>query len=339
MDKFATKPDAERHDILQEAANRHGISTIIMEKDFWVCWTLKRLFANLDLAPYITFKGGTSLSKAHHLIERFSEDIDLTISRQAPHVVEGKSPMEEDISRKERGRRIEALKQKAQFFVAKNILPALETDIRSALGKAVEWQVVSDENDPDRQTILFYYPKVFGKGEAGYIMPHIKLEFGARGETEPSNTETISPYVVEAFPSLFTEKACTVPTVSAERSFWEKATILHALYHGTKMRDRMSRHYYDTYRMDQKGITEKALGNVALLAQVVRNKSVFFRDGKASYETAKIGSLRLVPEGAFLETLEKDYAAMSEMFMGESPSFDTIIDGLAALETRINNFK
>lgn len=337
MDKFATRPDAERHDILQEAASRRGVSTIIMEKDFWVCWTLKRLFENSDLAPHITFKGGTSLSKAHHLIERFSEDIDLTISRHAPHMVEGKSPMEEGISRKERGRRIEALKEKAQFFVAKNILPALETDIRGALGKAAEWQVVSDENDPDQQTILFYYPKVFGKGAAGYIMPHIKLEFGARGETEPSNTETISPYVVEAFPSLFTEKTCAVPTLSAERSFWEKATILHALYHGAKMRDRMSRHYYDTYRMDQKGITAKALGDVALLEQVVRNKSLFFRDAKASYETAKIGSLRFVPEGALLQTLKKDYAAMSEMFMGEYPAFDTIIDGLAALEKRINN--
>ena len=339
MDKFATKPDAERHDILQEAANRRGVSTIIMEKDFWVCWTLKRLFENPDLAPHITFKGGTSLSKAHHLIEWFSEDIDLTISRHTPYVVEGKSPTEEGISGRERERRIEALKQKAQFFVAENILPALETDIRSTLGKSVEWQVVSDENDPDRQTILFYYPRIFDKGEAGYIMSHIKLEFGARGETEPSNMETISPYVVEAFPSLFTEKTCAVPTLSAERSFWEKATILHALYHGAKMRDRMSRHYYDTYRMDQKGITAKAIGDIDLLEQVVRNKSLFFRDAKASYETAKIGSLRFVPKGALLQTLKKDYASMSEMFMGEYPAFDTIIDGLAALETRINSSK
>ena len=181
-------------DILQEAANRRGISTIIMEKDFWVCWTLKRFFENPDLAPHITFKGGTSLSKAHHLIE-----------------------------------------------------------------------------------------------------------------TEPSNTETISPYVVEAFPSLFTEKTCAVPTLSAERSFWEKATILHALYHGARMRDRVSRRYYDTDRMDQKGITAKALGDVALLEQVVSNKSLFFRDAKPSYETAKIGSLRFVPKGALLQTLKKDY--------------------------------
>jgi hypothetical protein len=87
VDKFATKPDTERRDILQEAATRRGVSTIIMEKDFWVCWTLKRLFENFDLAQHITFKGATSLSKAYHLIERFSEDIDLTIGRAAPHVI------------------------------------------------------------------------------------------------------------------------------------------------------------------------------------------------------------------------------------------------------------
>src|SRR5208283_882780 len=133
MDKFANRPETERREILQEAANRRGVSTIIMEKDFWVCWTLKRLFENSDLAPHITLKGGTSLSKAHHLIERFSEDIDLTISRHAPQVVEVKSPMEEGISGKECGRRIKALKQKAQLFVEMTILPALETDIRIAL--------------------------------------------------------------------------------------------------------------------------------------------------------------------------------------------------------------
>jgi predicted nucleotidyltransferase component of viral defense system len=84
-----------------------------MEKDFWVCWTLKRLLENSDLAQHITFKGGTSLSKAYHLIERFSEDIDLTIGRAAPHVIDGESPMEEGPSRKKRERRVETLRQNA----------------------------------------------------------------------------------------------------------------------------------------------------------------------------------------------------------------------------------
>jgi len=123
MDNFARKPESERRDILQEAASRRDVLPIIMEKDFWVCWTLKRLFSNAELAPHLTFKGGTSLSKAYGLIERFSEDIDLTISRHAPLVSDGKSPMEEGISGKERERRIDALRQNAQRFVADITLP------------------------------------------------------------------------------------------------------------------------------------------------------------------------------------------------------------------------
>lgn len=89
MDKFARLPNQERHDILQEAASQRGLTHIILEKDFWVCWTLKQLFLSPALSPYLTFKGGTSLSKAYGLIERFSEDIDLTISRDAPFLEEG----------------------------------------------------------------------------------------------------------------------------------------------------------------------------------------------------------------------------------------------------------
>ena len=102
MDKFAQLPNQERHDILQEASSQRGLTDIILEKDFWVCWTLKQLFVSPTLSPYLTFKGGTSLSKAYGLIKRFSEDIDLTISRDAPFLKDGLDPMESGISGKER---------------------------------------------------------------------------------------------------------------------------------------------------------------------------------------------------------------------------------------------
>jgi hypothetical protein len=362
MDTFANKPDAERRDILQEAANRRDVSPIIVEKDFWVCWTLKRLFSNPTLAPYLTFKGGTSLSKAYGLIERFSEDIDLTIGRDAPFIKDGKSPMEAGISGKERERRIDELKQNAQRFVADSILPSLAEDIQAALAKTEGWQLVVDENDKDRQTIFFHYPRVFGytkeirflnqkqqkidfhndKSEKidfhskGYIAPSIKLEFGARGETEPSAPQSIRPYVAETFPDFFTAAKVDVPTLAAERTFWEKVTILHSLYHGTKLLSRMSRHYYDTFAMTQKGVADEALKNTALLDQVVRNKSLLFRDAKASYGTAKIGSLCLIPPEPLMTVLQKDYEAMGEMFMGDFPEFEAMMSELAKLEHRLN---
>lgn len=117
MDQFAIKPESERRDVLQEAANQRNNEPIILEKKFWVCWTLKRLYEHIGLAPYIVFKGGTSLSKAYGLIERFSEDIDLTISRDAPYLNEGKNPMEMSISSNEIKRRIETLKLNSQRYV------------------------------------------------------------------------------------------------------------------------------------------------------------------------------------------------------------------------------
>ncbi len=352
MDKFANKPEAERHDLLQEAANRRDVAPIVIEKDFWVCWTLKRLFTDPALAPHLTFKGGTSLSKAYGLIERFSEDIDLTISREAPLLQDGASPMEEAISGKERERRIDALKQNAQRFVAEIILPNLQTSIAAQLGHAQSWQLTLDESDPDKQTILFHFPKTFNYGmgwdrarwdvglwdddEPGYIKPSIKLEFGARGETEPHTQSTLRAYVAETFPDLLPDAPVQVSTLAAERSFWEKVTILHALYYNQKLASRMSRHYYDTIMMAQRGVADAALRDKALLEQVVRNKKLLFRDAKASYDTAVFGTLKLVPPEELLSALKKDYEAMGEMFMGTAPDFEEVLTALAELERKIN---
>jgi hypothetical protein len=113
-------------------------------------------------------------------------------------------------------------------------------------------------------------------------------------------------------------------------------TILHALYHGTKLLPEMSRHYYDTAMLAKKGVDAIALAVPELLARVVLNKSLMFADNKASYETAVLGSLRLVPHADLRERLRADYAAMSEMFMAAPPSFDELINMIAALEMRLN---
>jgi len=352
MDIFALKPEDERRALIQEAASRRGLVEIIVEKDFWVCWTLKRLFSNSMLSSVLTFKGGTSLSKGYGLIERFSEDIDLTISRDAQFLCDSPDPMEHGISKNERGRRIDALKENAQRFVAEIILPTLTSDLETALTSKDGWSVTLDGEDPDQQTILFYYPKVFNyvRGNnfsnftfdhsnfsiSEYIRPHIKLEFGARGDVEPKDTCAITSIVAEEFARLFTDPTIQVSTLHVDRTFWEKATILHSIYHGSKLRDRMSRHYYDTYVLAQKGKAEQAIENPELLQQVVRNKSVMFRDAKASYDTALIGSLKLLPKDDQLPGLKDDYTKMADMFMGDVPDFDVILAELKKLQEKIN---
>lgn len=362
MDEFARRPGAERLAFINEAAARRNLTPIIIEKDFWVCWTLRRLVQSPEVQGHFTFKGGTSLSKAYGIIERFSEDIDLTIARDAPVICETAPPMEEGISGNERERRSKALKAAAQAYVEMHALPHITAAIASALGTVDGWDIVIDPDDKDRQTILFQYPRLLRYGEVfhlggavgsspvgaapvggsatrereGYIKPRIKLEFGARGETEPSELRPIKPYLAEVFEGELPDAVTEVPTLSVLRTFWEKVTILHALHHGTKLLPAMSRHYYDTAMLASKGVDDAALVEPDLLAKVVRNKSLMFADKKASYETAQIGTLQLMLDADRRRELSADYQAMADMFMATPPTFDELMATLATLEAKLN---
>lgn len=347
MDEFARRPAEDRRAYIDEAAARRDLTSIIIEKDFWVCWTLRRLVMCADLAGHMTFKGGTSLSKAYGIIERFSEDIDLTISRSAPLLDKVASPMEEKIGTNERKRRTDALKAAAQTYVATVAMPILAREIAASLGSAEGWSLALDPDDKDQQTLLFVYPRTSGNGvaygenyggadESGYIKPRIKLEFGARGDTEPFELRPILPYLAEDFPEELPDAVTEVPTLAVARTFWEKVTILHAIHHNGKLREGMSRHYYDVLMLNQAGVTAEALARIELLEQVVHNKSLMFADKSAAYETAVLGTLRLSPDGATREKLERDYGAMADMFMTAPPPFDALMKGLAAIEATIN---
>ena len=89
MDNFLKLSKEERGELVRETANRLSLHTTSVEKDFWVCLLLRELFALSEIGQQLLFKGGTSLSKAYHVISRFSEDIDLSIDRTALAFEEG----------------------------------------------------------------------------------------------------------------------------------------------------------------------------------------------------------------------------------------------------------
>jgi hypothetical protein len=340
MDNFVLYTIEEKLEVLQESSNEMQLNPIILEKDFWVCWILRALYSIQEFSSNITFKGGTSLSKAYGLIKRFSEDCDLTIAKLVfePY----KDPSEEGISGKEQARRIESLVKRVEEYIKEIILLKLNQTISKSISED-EFKLTLDKNDP--QTILFSYPSCFSykEDDDAYIKPIVRLEFGARGGIIPKENKIIKPYIADIIPNIFTNSEVVVPVLSAERTFWEKITILHSLYHknlkGKRFNDRMSRHYYDIFMMIGSGLAEKAINQKGLLSEVTKNNMIFFKDNNASYETSKIGSLKLVPEQEMQNDLKRDYLAMNEMFMHDQIPFEQIIESISELEAKINTLK
>ncbi|NNN05686.1 MAG: nucleotidyl transferase AbiEii/AbiGii toxin family protein [Elusimicrobia bacterium] len=345
MDKIARLPAHDRAELFRAAALQRGtILPTLIEKDFWVCWTLKRVFALENPSAGLIFKGGTSLSKVYQVTDRFSEDVDLTFDRGALGYGGDNDPAKAG-SGKKTGKKLDELSAACRKMISHEFMPRLEKAFAAALGSPPatgNWQIALAADDPDLQTILFRYPVGITENDdpaARYLRPAVRLEFGARGEQWPAEDGTVTPYAAEIIPKPFTEPSCRVKVLAAQRTFWEKATILHAYYYWPEGKDfpqRQSRHYFDLAKLHEKGIGAKALADLELLKSVARHKSIFFRSAAAQYDKAVPGSLNLVPPATRRKELADDYAKMREMIFGDVPPLDHIFDVLAALERTIN---
>lgn len=343
MDDIARLPATDRMDLFSAAARRRSLTPEIIEKDFWVCWTLKRVFTLPDPPAGLLFKGGTSLSKVFGIIDRFSEDVDLSFNRAELGFVGETDPLNATTGKK-RKHGLEALTKTCQRIIRDKLLPQLVAVFDTALGESLSeaWSIEIAGDDPDGQTLLFRYPsgnRPRPDGEPAYIQPAVRLEIGARSDHWPAVEGTVTPYAATEFPDAFKEPACNVHVLSAGRTFWEKATILHMWHHAPadkKFRDRQSRHYYDVVRLYQHELGMAAVKDIDLLLKVARHKKVFFPAAWARYEDAKRGTLRIVPPDTRLSELEQDYRKMQEMIFGEPPSFESLLDTLREIERKIN---
>ncbi len=336
MDKIAKLSNEERNELFQQTANNRGINFQIVEKDFWVCWTLKQLFELPKIGEYLIFKGGTSLSKVYGIIERFSEDIDVAIDRNYLDFADEAELL--NLSRNKLNQKIEELDKICQQIVEKEILVQLNESFSAILGESA-WQLLIEEDDVYRQTILFEFPRNNSNAPLDYIKPIVKIELGARPQNQPIERNKIQSFAAEEFPQVFEKPSVEITVLSAERTFWEKATILHDQYHrpeNYKTVDRISRHYYDFFKLAGTDFARKAMENIDLLKSVVENKKMFFYRAGANYDDALVGKLHLVPNENRLDALKKDYDKMNQMFFTEPPKFDEVLKKLAILENEIN---
>ena len=334
MITIAKSSNTDREVLFGNAADRAGISNpAIVEKDFWVCFALDYLFHKSPWPKSFIFKGGTSLSKAYHVIERFSEDIDLIMDwRLLGYGIH--EPWEER-SRNQQDNFNKNAVATASEFLTETFAPQMERDMSDMIGRKVT--VLMDPDDKEQCTVNFFYPHVFN---TNYLRQEIRLEIGPLAEWVPSHPVTVSSTAAEQFPSAFHQADTLVPTVDVERTFWEKITILHktaASYEQKGIPARYARHYYDIYQMSRTDVKDSAFKRKELLEQDVRFKLKFYYAKSASYETARIGTLRLVPSEDAIRDLSIDYDHMRDMVYGEKPTFDEIMDSIAKLEGEINS--
>ena len=338
MSRFSTLPPGERAIYINELAARRGISTVIVEKDFWVVWALAHLFALPLLKDQLVFKGGTSLSKVFGAIDRFSEDIDLSIS---PVLLDFEEIALEETSVSQRQKRMKKLEEKSIEVVRQQITPLLESSFQTELGSPLtgeSWLICQVDAASHSPVVLFQYPQSVSD-TISYIPKVVKIEFGSLTDQRPVGARRIAPLVAELGADLFEDFSANVVALEIERTFWEKATILHAEYHRPQekpMRDRFSRHYSDFAALWRHPGGQSAHTDIDLLERVVLHKSRFFASGWAKYDLAIPGSLRLTPPDYRMTELKADYEKMTDMFLSPPPPFESILTTVREAEAAIN---
>jgi len=330
MKNIARLPKEERLILFRNTAANCGLSEGIVEKDFWVCWTLDYLFHQSPWTKHLAFKGGTSLSKSFDLIHRFSEDIDLILDWRLLESAQ-KDPWAQR-SKNQQDKLNKALNAETEVFLRKQFVPRLQEDFAQLL--VDEFQIEVDEHET--QTVNFTYPKLFGEDS---ILPMVRLEIGALAAWTPTTQSEIISYAAQQYGRIFQNPSTSVLTVMPERTFWEKVTILHkeAFRTNGNFPARYSRHYYDLFCMNASPVKAAAFRNLDLLARVVTFKDRFYPAGNAHYDLAKPGTMRLLPPEDCLPVLRDDYAHMRNMLFGEIPSFEEIMTCIARLEKEINS--
>ena len=325
--------------LIDKAADQLNISDVAIEKDLWICWILQQLF---DLPLSMVLKGGTSLSKAYNLINRFSEDVDITLD---PHSFQFTVDLEK-ATRSSLKKISEELQTTLENCIQKTILPHLRKCILRFSNQekfSIDWD--------EEESLRFYYPSVLShhfltsdgdfllfENENSYLRDHILIEFGARNSIEPNEKHIITPLLSQiTFEEPLNFSKTEVDVLSIIRTFWEKTTLIHVECHRKRLRnnpDRLSRHWYDLAMLKKAGIDKEALSQWKILEDVVKHKKAFFNASYANYDDCLNNKFRLIPDDADKKSLERDYESMKNfgMFSEEPMSFDEILNLLNELE-------
>jgi len=327
--------DASRLTSINEASRISGISAKAIEKDWWVTLSLKLVF-NMPYAKHFAFKGGTSLSKGWQLIDRFSEDIDISLSSEAFGIAYAEKPSKTFV---------EQLRRAGCSFTSNEIMEALKSEFGNAqvpenLYSIEAESIPADMPDTDPQTLYVNFVSLFDPNP--YLPDRVKIEFSIRSLKEPSIPRRMRSMLVTHFPNdNYAEENCEVLTLKPQRTLIEKMLLLHEEYNrdeSAKMRtERMSRHYYDLFQLSRQGFASETLRDNEFIEEIIEHRKYYSRIKRFDYNTLKRGNIRIIPRDEILTELKQDYETMrAEMIYGNPPTFEEIVQAMKNLQDEIN---
>lgn len=319
--------------IFNELAAETNLPDAAIEKDWWVVRTLELVFAS-SIAPHCVFKGGTSLSKAWNIIDRFSEDIDLALDRRFLGIEKSDSEMT--------GSQVSKLRGLSGKFITDKYFPELAELFHNARLK-VDLQLAetnADKQDP--QTIEIYYTSV--TESIAYLQPRVLIEIGSRSLMEPSEKRSFSSIVGEKYKGRpFADENIIIPSVNPQRTFLEKIFLLHEEFQlpVEKIKvQRKSRHLYDLEKLMDTDYAIAALNNKELYQTIVEHRKKLTALRGIDYANHKPDKINPIPPDAILGDWEKDYQIMQEsMLYNPSLSFEQLIARIKTLKERVNAIK
>lgn len=322
----------DRKNVLETLKVKLQLDTASIEKDWWVTMVLKALFTS-QYAPHLSFKGGTSLSKCFHLINRFSEDVDIAVNREflgftgelsktqvSDRLRRASCSFVRETLAKELGERLSALGIDPKYFEIKvNVTPITTTD---------------------PEIIEVHYKSVLS--DLSYVQNKVLVEVSGRSMNEPTQQVEVCSMIATQLPAApYSDKPFTLTAVSPKRTFLEKACLLHEEFTQTTRdvrSDRMSRHIYDLERMMDTNIATEALQDKALYAAVVEHRRKFIGLKGFDYSQLLPQSISFVPPAKVMSSWRADYEAMCQtMIYGDKLTFDKLIQRIEELNERFRN--
>jgi len=332
MEEWFKLSEEDRRAVISQVSLKTGLLPVAVEKDLWLMIALKAIFST-EIASYLVFKGGTSLSKAWGIIERFSEDIDLAIDRSF-------FGFSGDLNRSQ----VKNLRKKSCKYIDQKFPKLLENALLNNGVKEFNLKVTEfEESDTDPLALELSYNSLIEKKD--YLPSRILIEISSRSLIEPFENKELSTLISTIYPKQkFIDSPIIVPTVTPTRTLIEKMFLLHEEFQKPKGRkiksERMTRHLYDISRLMETEYLDEAIKDKILYNTIISHRVKLTKISWVDYSQHKYCSLNFLPPKEIIDEYEKDYAAMREsMFYGETESFEDLIAKLKKLNDRINNIK